>query len=157
MKKSKKFGLVFSSIMLMSLIIVGIAIYQKDNSMIVETEGQAWTGKKNIQTKQESETIAIPGFESMTFVKDEKKQSVNFYNPDVNTCYFKLSLLLSDGTQIWESKLIEPGNGIYDIELNQFIDEGIYEDTILKYQCYAMNEEQTQLNGSEIKFKLQVI
>ena len=64
---------------------------------------------------------------------------------------------MPDGTKIWESKFIEPGNGIYDIELNQELEEGDYENAILKYECFSMNEQQTPLNGSEIKFNLHVI
>ncbi|WP_459904690.1 tRNA (uracil-5-)-methyltransferase [Enterococcus thailandicus] len=157
MKEKKKIIGVIALLILIGLVAIGVSFNKKNDTVVAETEGQTWTGKKNVQTKTENESIAIPGFESMTFVKNEKKQAVNLYNPDINTCYFKLSLLLPDGTKIWASKFIEPGNGIYDIELNQELEEGDYENAILKYECFSMNEQQTPLNGSEIKFNLHVI
>ncbi|MGM0214222.1 tRNA (uracil-5-)-methyltransferase [Enterococcus sp. AZ109] len=157
MREKKKIMTIIGLFIFLGLIVIGIGFNKKTNDAVVETEGQEWTGKKNIPVKKESESIAIPGFESMTFVKDEKKQTVNLYNPEINTCYFKLSLLLPDGTQIWESKFIEPGNGIYEIELNQELAEGEYENAILKYECFSMNEQQTPLNGSEIKFNLHIV
>lgn len=154
MKKNKKRLSIIALIIVLLLIAIGVA---NNKNIGVETEGQTWTGKKNTQVKKESDSIAIPGFESMTFIKNEKKQAVNLYNPEINTCYFKLSIILPNGEKIWESKLIEPGKGIYDIELTKEITEGQYENTILKYECFSMNKEQTQLNGSEVKFVLKVI
>ena len=82
---------------------------------------------------------------------------MNLYNPEQNTCYFRMTLLLSDGTQLWQSGLIEPGKGIYDITLEQTLAAGTYEDAVLKYECFAMDDAQTPLNGSEIKLTLNVI
>lgn len=110
-----------------------------------------YTGKKN------TDTIDIPGFDVMNFKAGSTEQSVNLYNPEQNTCYFKMTILLNDGTTLWESKLIEPGKAIYEITLNQSLSAGEYEDCTLKYECFAMDEEQTPLNGSEIKFTLKVL
>lgn len=156
MKKNKKIFLV--SLLLCLLIVVSAGRYfNTDQNKEIDTEGQTWTGKKTNDAQKKSDSIAIPGFESMTFSKNQTLQSVNFYNPEVNNCYFKLSLLLPDGTKIWESKFIEPGNGVYEIDLDQTLEEGEYNSTILKYQCFTIDDQQTPLNGSEIKFKLNVI
>lgn len=124
----------------------------------VDDSAEDYTGNKDTYTgKKNTDTIDIPGFDVMNFKAGTKEQSVNLYNPEQNTCYFKMSILLSDGTKLWESKLIEPGKAIYDITLNQSLPEGEYEDCTLKYECFAMDEEQTPLNGSEIKFTLKVL
>ena len=156
MKKNRKKIIGLALIITIVLISIGVFLRQ-DSTFTLETEGQEWTGKKEKTIKKESESIAIPGFESLTFVKNERKQSVNFYNPDINNCYFKLSILLPDGKKIWESKYIEPGNGIYEINLDRTLEEGEYDGAILKYECYTMDSVQTALNGSEIKFKLSII
>ena len=93
----------------------------------------------------------------MTFKADAAEQAVNLYNPKQNTCYFKMSLYLKDDTKLWESNLVEPGKGIYEMELLQSLPAGSYEDAILKYECFAMDEKQTPLNGSEIKLTLKVM
>lgn len=85
------------------------------------------------------------------------EQSVNLYNPEQNSCYFKMSILLSDRTVLWESGLVEPGKAIYNLTLNQIPSAGTYENCILKYECFSMDEDQTPLNGSEIEFTLNVL
>ena len=93
----------------------------------------------------------------MNFQAGVTEQAVNLYNPEQNTCYFKMTILLSDGTKLWESELVEPGKAIYEITLNEPLEAGEYEDCTLKYECFELNDEQTPLNGSEIKFSLNVL
>lgn len=124
----------------------------------VDNNAEDYTGNKDTYTgKKNTDTIDIPGFDTMTFKADTLEQSVNLYNPEANTCYFKMSIYLEDGTKLWESKLVEPGKAIYTLSLEQTLSEGTYENCVLKYECFAMNEEQTPLNGSEIKFTLNVL
>ena len=74
MKEKKKIISVIALLILIGLVAIGVSFNKKDDTVVAETEGQSWTGKKNVQAKTENESIAIPGFESMTFVKNEKKQ-----------------------------------------------------------------------------------
>ncbi|GAA0803780.1 hypothetical protein GCM10008910_37640 [Faecalicatena orotica] len=120
----------------------------------VDSDAEDWQGVKEPEKGGESAGIAIPGFKSMTFRADEMEQAVNLYNPEVNDCYFIMTLLLPDGTELWKSDLVKPGKGFYTITLNQSLEAGSYPDSTLKYQCYMMNDEQTELNGSEVKFEL---
>lgn len=124
----------------------------------VDDNAEDYTGNKDTYTgKKNTDTIDIPGFDVMNFKADTKEQSVNLYNPKENTCYFKMTILLNDGTVLWESKLVEPNKAIYDITLNQSLSAGEYKDCTLKYECFKMDEAQTPLNGSEIKFTLNVL
>ncbi|MBU3876376.1 tRNA (uracil-5-)-methyltransferase [Faecalicatena sp. AGMB00832] len=124
----------------------------------VDKKAEDWTGEQEVYTgEKNTDTIDIPGFDSMTFKADAAEQAVNLYNPKQNTCYFKMSLYLKDDTKLWESNLVEPGKGIYEMELLQSLPAGSYEDAILKYECFAMDEKQTPLNGSEIKLTLKVM
>lgn len=119
---------------------------------------EAYTGKKETYAgDKNTDTIDIPGFDSMNIQADTKEQRVNLYNPEQNTCYFKLSIYLNDGTLLWESKLIEPGQVIYDLTLNQTLSAGEYETCTLKYECFTMDDEQKPLNGSEVKFTMNVL
>lgn len=47
-------------------------------------------------------------------------------NPKGNPCYFTFSIILSDGTLLYESKQIPPGNRISAITINQPLTEGKY-------------------------------
>lgn len=130
----------------------------KPTTADVDDNAEDYTGDRDTYTgEKNTDTIDIPGFDVMNFKAGTTEQSVNLYNPEQNTCYFKMTILLNDGTTLWESKLVEPGKAIYDITLNQSLPEGEYEDCTLKYECFAMDEEQTPLNGSEIKFTLKVL
>ena len=101
-------------------------------------------------------TIAIPGFDSLNFKAGVTEQAVSLYNPNQNTCYFKMSLILADGTKLWESKLVEPGQAFYKITLNQPLSVGTYENAVLKYECFSNSDGSGVLNGSENKFTLNV-
>lgn len=126
--------------------------------LTTDENAQDWTGEQDVyEGEKNTDTIDIPGYGSITLKADSAEQSVNLYNPEQNTCYFRITLLLSDGTQLWQSGLIEPGKGIYDITLEQTLAAGSYEDAVLKYECFAMDDAQTPLNGSEIKLTLNVI
>lgn len=124
----------------------------------LDENAEDYTGDREVyQGEKNTDTIDIPGFDVMNLKAGTAKQSVNLYNPEQNTCYFKMSMILADGTVLWQSDLVEPGKAIYDLTLNEPLAAGEYGDTILKYECFAMDEEQTPLNGSEIKFILNVL
>ena len=93
--------------------------------------------------------IAIPGYEKLIFNADEKSQSVKFYNPDSNSCYLRLSLILDGGKELWRSDFIEPGEEIKEILLSEALEAGTY-GALLKYECFSLNDK-TQLNGLEMK------
>ena len=118
-----------------------------------------WTGEQpqsKPQTGDGQAGIAIPGYKSIRLKADTLEQSVNLYNPEVNDCYFVMSLILPDGTQVWQSKMIAPGKGLYTITLDKSIPAGIYENSILKYECLRRDDNLTKLNGSEVKLILEV-
>ena len=56
---------------------------------------------------------------------------------------------------IYTSKLIEPGQSLYNIDLDKALDEGEYDLTV-KYATYAMDENYTPMNGAEVNCKLVV-
>lgn len=159
-RKDNKKRWIILVLVLLLLIGGGVAykvINKESTGSRLETEGEMWTGKKQSQGLAEPESIAIPGYETITLKSDTTEQSVNLYNPETNKCYFKMSILLPDGTKIWESKLVEPGKGLYEITLDEEVTAGEYENAVLKYECFTLDENQYALNGSEIKLKLVVI
>ena len=59
--------------------------------------------------EKRADSIAIPGYEGISLKADSKEQEIGFPNPAQNTCYFQISLMLEDGTLLWQSGLVEPG------------------------------------------------
>lgn len=118
-----------------------------------------WQGEQpdsKPQTADGQAGIAIPGYKSIALKADQAQQRINLYNPEVNDCYFVMSLLLPDGTELWRSKMVAPGKGLYEITLSQTVPAGTYENSTLKYECYKMDDSLTPLNGGEVKLTLEV-
>ena len=113
-----------------------------------------WEGEKPQDTGGSGAVrgIAIPGFKSITVEANKKDVKVNFRNPEGNPCYFEISLILADGTELYRSKMIEPGKGLYEITLNQPLAPGEY-DAVLKYDTYSL-EGLTPMNGAEVNLTL---
>ena len=102
------------------------------------------------------ESIAIPGYEGLELIADTKKQTLSLPNPEQNACYFQISLCLEDGTMLWQSELIEPGDVSKPIALKQKLAKGTYPNAILRYECFTMDGSMTPLNGAEMKLTLRV-
>jgi len=111
-----------------------------------------WEGVQPQDTGGVTQGIAIPGYKSITIDANKTDVKVNFQNPEGNPCYFVISLILDDGTVLYQSKMIEPGKGLYDITLSQALVPGEYSATV-KYETYSLSD-QTPMNGAEVQIKL---
>jgi len=144
------------------------------------SEDMGGKAKKDYSNIVENPNISIPGYESLDLKAGTKKQSVNFYNPEENTCYFRISLVLEQGNGaetgnasgdapgngqgaigsaeseavLWNSELIEPGEQVKSIKLEQALRSGEY-PACLKYECFSLKDE-TPLNGSKVELTLKV-
>ena len=97
--------------------------------------------------------ITIPGFDNWTIPTNETLVNCDFYNPDGNSCYFEISIRLSEtGTEIYHSRLLRPGQHLYDIELLSPVPAGSY-DAVIHYSTYAI-EDNSPMNGADVPFRL---
>jgi hypothetical protein len=99
--------------------------------------------------------IAIPGYDHIVMKAGQKVQNIELGNPKQNNCYMRIAIMLPDGTQLYESGLLAPGQVLNSIELSQELKPGMYEGAILSYSCYGMKEIK-ELNGAKTIFKLEV-
>ena len=100
--------------------------------------------------------IAIPGYEMLELKANSKKQTLCMPNPPQNCCFFQIFLYLEDGTLLWESALIEPGESSKPMVLLKTLEKGMYPNAVLRYSCYRMDETMAPLNGAETKLTLWV-
>ena len=108
------------------------------------------------QPVEKSETvISLPGYGGMNFKANTKEQNLNIPNPPENTCLIKISLILSDGTVLWESEDVQPGYYSTPIVLTKELEAGDYE-AYLKYDCFTADGSRTPLNGAESALTLHV-
>lgn len=93
--------------------------------------------------------IMLPGMDGINLKSESLEQSVNFFNPPDNKCYFVIQLFLSDNTLLWQSDYILPGESINTITLNKKLNKGKYRNCKLIYNCFAI-ESKKQLNKGEV-------
>ena len=118
----------------------------------LEEDAVDWEGVQPRDTGGVAAGIAIPGYKSITIDANQTDVKVNFQNPEDNPCYFVISLILDDGTVLYQSKMIEPGKGLYDITLTEALAGGEYGATV-KYETYSL-DDLTPLNGAEVRISL---
>ena len=104
-------------------------------------------------TPTPADTIAIPGYEGLTLRAGE---DLCLANPEQNTCYFVITLSLADGTPLWQSSYIPPGEASDPIRLQEPLEPGVYPDAQLTYACFRMDEALTPLNGAQMELTLRV-
>lgn len=102
--------------------------------------------------EKEEGKILIPGYEKMVMNANTKEQKVNMGNPSDNNCYFVIVLKLTDGTLLFESDKLKPGEGLEEITINQELQKGEYQ-AVIEYHCYSLEDEST-LNGGSSEFRL---
>lgn len=108
-------------------------------------------------TVQKNEgSISVPGYEMLELKADSKQQTIALSNPPQNNCCFEMSLYLEDGTLLWKSELIEPGEASKPLVLTKELSKGYYPKSVLRYACFAMDKDRTPLNGAETKVTLWV-
>ncbi|MBQ2934095.1 MAG: hypothetical protein IJE02_05755 [Clostridia bacterium] len=102
---------------------------------------------------EERKSIQIPAVTGIYMRAGQLNQTVDFYNPKENNCYFVISLYLSDDTLIYKSDMIAPAEYIKEITLLQELKRGIYRNCRLVYNCYSLDNK-TQLNGSNVVLEI---
>lgn len=156
-----------TSIIFLAAVVIGILVVILYNTGVFD----AFTRKGNIRVDMQtgkvvkelrefpdatpSESVDIPGYKLIELKANTKQQDTYLGNPANNKSYFKLSLILEDGTVIWQSDYLEPGVAFSHIELNQELEKGTYENATLHYDVYSV-AGYTQENGSDIKLTIDV-
>lgn len=92
-------------------------------------------------------TITIPGYAGIIFQHGTLNQKTDLHNPEKNNCLFVISLYLSNDTLIYKSDHIKPGETLDEITLLQTLEQGIYKNCKLVYNCYSLDGK-THFNGS---------
>lgn len=102
---------------------------------------------------RQENTITIPGMTGIVMKSGQLEQTVDFYNPEQNACYFVLSLYLSNNTLIYQSDFLAPGEHITEITLCQALQRGVYGKCRLVYECFTLDNK-CPLNTGEVVLEI---
>lgn len=106
------------------------------------------TTEQEKESTEDSPSITIPGFENLVFQSNSLTQDVSFENPEQNNVYFIISLSIDDES-VYESQLIEPGKGIYSIDLPASYAAGEHTGK-LSYETRSISNSNEKKNGATI-------
>lgn len=104
----------------------------------------------DFEAANEQEKITIPAVTGLNMVAGQTHQPVDFYNPDTNNCYFRLSLYLSDDTLLYQSDYLKPSEHIVEITITRNLKIGTYKNCRLVFDCYTLDEAKEPLNSGTV-------
>lgn len=111
---------------------------------------------RTVRTQEGSvaDGIQIPGYKSITIPAGTKDVSVELMNPEENQVYFQISFYLPDTEEtIYTSRMIKPGQHLYEITLDKEMAAGEYPLTV-RYDTFSADEAMTPRNGAEVNCTL---
>ena len=95
----------------------------------------------------------IPGYSTAEMKEGDTTLTLSIGNPKANSVGFFATLKLQNGDVLYESELLEPGQGLTEIPLTHTLSKGTY-DAAVVYKCVLLDEENTPLNAAESGFEL---
>lgn len=161
--KSKKRLLVIITVLLIVVValVVFIAVMLRKPSNkkneaskgVVGRISDGWDTGLEDEPQSPSKGIQIPGYATAVMKEGDMSLHLSIGNPKENECGFYATLKLADGTILYESDLLRPGQGLTEVPLNKTLDSGEY-TALVYYRCVTLDEEQSPLNSAESEFKL---
>lgn len=102
-----------------------------------------------VSVEKLTESIDVPGYDTLHLKAGETKQEFGIENPPQNFCYFKISLVMEDGTVLWTSEPVEPGKTSGQIVLNRALEKGTYRGAMLRFACFSDAACEDALNSAQ--------
>lgn len=165
----KKKNIAIAAILVLLLIIGGVVLgltwnnwfggdspaVTQQTSPDIDPNAQKWQGQQPEDKGGEETGIKIPGYPSITLPADTSDVSVALLNPEGNPCYFTFEIVLKDTNEVlYTSKLVPPGQAIYEITLSRPLEAGKY-DAVIRITTTSL-EDQSPMNGANVETVLVV-
>lgn len=124
-----------------------------DNPWIPAIDPGIHDSLPNEDTDNGSKSIQINGFTDWSLPSGKTENlPIILENPEGNPCYFTFSIVLSDGTVLYESKQVPPGNLISSVTINQPLSEGQYDAIVV----ITTNDIETGASMNSAKAKIKI-
>lgn len=147
-KKTTPIIIALSVLLLLAVIVIGLLLAK--NGKCSEETNSTETGT----VEKLTDSINLPGYGSLYLEADTTKQHLALPNPEQNVCWIRITIALEDGTVLWTSGLIAPGETSEPMELSQPLAKGTYSNAMLQYECFADEAGTQALNGAEVNLDL---
>lgn len=144
---------ILSFLLVVSIVFIIILLMKQHPA---ETSNDTTITEQSEPVEKLEDSINIPGYTMLSFKAGELNQQVTIPNPIENTCWFNVSLVLSDGTVLWTSDMVAPGETSENIVLSKPLEKGDYPDAMLKFECFADEAGTQALNGAETELTISV-
>lgn len=99
----------------------------------------------------------IDAVTGMTLKSGVLDQEVDIHNDESNPCVFVVSLYLGDGTKLFQTDSIMPGDSVSSITMLNPVMCGTYRDALLVYDCFTNDGNMTQLNRCEFVIQIKSV
>lgn len=103
----------------------------------------------------ETSGVQVPGYKAAKMSSGDSSLHLNLGNPKENDVGFYVTVELEDGTVLYTSPLLEPGQGISELPLATSPEKGTY-DAFAVYQIVSLDEAHTPMNTVRSAFTLYV-
>lgn len=144
---------ILSFLLVVSIVFIIILLMKQRPA---ETSNDTTITEQSEPVEKLEDSINIPGYTMLSFKAGELNQQVTIPNPIENTCWFKVSLVLGDGTVLWTSDMVAPGETSENIVLSKPLEKGDYPDAMLKFECFADEAGTQALNGADTELTISV-
>ena len=112
-------------------IIAWLILQKSDQNALQTTTTSTSTINPGLVVPERPEMLDVTAYESIKLKADTLEQSVRFDNPLQNNCWLVITLSLEDGTVLWQSEELQPGQVVRSITLNQPLTAGEYQNAVL--------------------------
>ena len=99
-------------------------------------------------------SATIPATDGIELLSGTVEQSLCMSNPDNNPCIFVISLYLGDGTVLFTTEPLYPGETSEPVMLRQVLNSGVYKNATLVYDCYSADGNMTPLTRCELAVEI---
>ena len=156
-KKVAPLTIVLCALLVAAIAVIAVLMLRKDKPEEVPSViggGEPIPEAQNVP--KDVGNTHLPAYGGLTFTAGTKEQDDVLQNPGENTCLLRISLILADGTTVYQSELVKPGYYTKPITLIAPMERGIYRDVTMLYECFTDDEAQTPLNGATTKLDITV-
>ena len=148
MKKSTK-------ITLLIIVIISLCVLVSEECSYIFAPGEPdiiVNGEIGYEELTKPTGVKLKAVTGINFVAEQCDQTVDFSNEESNQYAIVVMILLGDGTILYESPQINPGESITEIRLSRGLAQGIYKNSLLVYKIYG--KDGTFINQCEFQIEI---